>query len=378
MQRQGYYGRTTMALPIATGQSFTLILDEEKQLWALGSNKYCQMPIARNVLGSNVFKKPHKINFSKKLPEFNSFFAGANCSFFIDSEGCVWYSGNISGVGDLLTLLTNRIIRKFETLSSITFVSNKFEHALFLAENGAVWACGNNSCSQLGLGDKRYRYSPEFIEDIPQMKFVFAGKNFSMFIDIEGNLWSCGENSAGQLGQGDTDDRIVPKRTKEIDHVAEVCANDPFGSILLTESGEVWTCGHNGYTTGEKLFLLGPKPKRVSELSAIQSLACGNEHSLFLDKDGKVWGCGKLGLGDSQTAHPLHIIEGIPKVHAICSSASHSLLLSDGGAIFAIGDNSLGQLGLGSTPHVNQPTEIPQIVVRLDIERPTKSAQTNS
>ena len=84
-----------------------------------------------------------------------------------------------------------------------------------------------------------------------------------------------------------------------------------------------------------------------------------------------VWGnnsCGQLTLGEeTQTiADPIAIRlpNSIKKIKSVACGGSHTLILSQNGFVFAMGDNSFGQLGLSPIQkgYSNQPLMVPNLV----------------
>ncbi|XP_017318999.2 probable E3 ubiquitin-protein ligase HERC3 isoform X2 [Ictalurus punctatus] len=103
--------------------------------------------------------------------------------------------------------------------------------------------------------------------------------------------------------------------------------------------------------------------KELSSKTVIQ-VACGNQHFLALTNDGQLftWGqnsSGQLGLGkgepSSLSPQPLKSLCGIP-LSQISAGGDHSFALSLSGAVFGWGRNSAGQLGLGHTEDMSNPT----------------------
>ena len=98
-----------------------------------------------------------------------------------------------------------------------TFDGGNRYYALALRENGTVWAWGDNSYGQLGIGVKgnptdssktscltpmqvvtgEQDSSSTYLEDIIQ---ISAGPTFAMALDRKGNVYTWGQNNVGQLG----------------------------------------------------------------------------------------------------------------------------------------------------------------------------------
>jgi hypothetical protein len=102
--------------------------------------------------------------------------------------------------------------------------------------------------------------------------------------------------------------------------------------------------------------------------SNVTAIAAGGMNSLFLKRDGSLWGMGhndegQLGDGTyNNTNLPEEIVSG--KVAAIAAGHEHSLFLNSDGSIWGMGHNLFGQLGDSSTNgdngnyNTNRPEEI--------------------
>jgi alpha-tubulin suppressor-like RCC1 family protein len=98
-------------------------------------------------------------------------------------------------------------------------------HSLALADDGTLWACGDNSDYQSGLGssvDHTYSLMKVLGENgIGQLKNIItfdAGWYHSLAAAQDGTLWSWGTNTNGQLGIGNTkEDQYLPVRVHDGD-----------------------------------------------------------------------------------------------------------------------------------------------------------------
>ncbi|CAM4475163.1 unnamed protein product [Leuciscus chuanchicus] len=108
------------------------------------------------------------------------------------------------------------------------------------------------------------------------------------------------------------------------------------------------------------------RPLKGLENRQVIQIACGDQHSMALTKDGQlfVWGDnthGQLGLEKEQpsslSAQPVKSLCGIPLAQ-ISAGGDHSFVLSLSGVVFGWGKNSAGQLGLGDTTDRHVPTVV--------------------
>jgi alpha-tubulin suppressor-like RCC1 family protein/uncharacterized protein YegP (UPF0339 family) len=145
-------------------------------------------------------------------------------------------------------------------------------------------------------------------------------------------------------------------------------------TVFLTNLGKVWASGLNtngqlglGNTSQQNL------PIEITNVSfyakTITSIACGNNHTVFLTSEGKVWACGnpangRLGLGTDITTNrtvPLEITNEpfyANTITAIATKDSHTVFLTSGGKVWSCGLNTNGQLGINNTTQQNVPIEI--------------------
>jgi alpha-tubulin suppressor-like RCC1 family protein len=183
--------------------------------------------------------------------------------------------------------------------------------------------------------------------------------------------FSFGSNRDGKSGQGLDDGSTLiatPIVATKLGgrSVAEVAAG--FGieaqSLLLTTSGEVFAFGANDYgktgigTNAGNTLMAAPIDMAPLGGRKIVDMAAGWDHSLILADDGSIFAFGLgingrtgLGVANGVTLSPAPIdptnIAGKIFVQ-VSAFGAHSLALTDDGAVYAFGWNSVGQLGVGA------------------------------
>ncbi|CAJ0573274.1 unnamed protein product, partial [Mesorhabditis spiculigera] len=87
--------------------------------------------------------------------------------------------------------------------------------------------------------------------------------------------------------------------------------------------------------------------------ASIRQIACGEKHTLILSEDGKMWSMGQNGRGQlgrgrpgtgSLSIYPVEFSSGTRVVQVACGR-EHSACITEDGRLFTWGDNSSGQLG---------------------------------
>lgn len=194
-----------------------------------------------------------------------------------------------------------------------------------------------------------------------------AKGGFNLALDIKGNVYTWGDvNNYGQLGTGDTVPHDQPQPVQDfllakVSLIAVACGGEH--SVAVSNEGEVWAWGRNdrGQLGGGSLKLYSADPVRVlfDEGVKIRAIASGADHSIALDRDGDVWAWGdhsygQLGVGnDGNTSldpRPRRVrrVDGdLGNVYFIAAGAYHSLALDKNGSLWSWGDNEVGQLGTG-------------------------------
>jgi E3 ubiquitin-protein ligase HERC4 len=182
-------------------------------------------------------------------------------------------------------------------------------------------------------------------------------------------MFAWGSTIHGELGLGGIEEEHIqtpkPLDWFEAKSVIKAALGDNH-TLFLTKDGKVYSCGSNDY--GQ----LGhdqprKRPQLVSGLDAhpITNIACGSMHSMALNQWGEVfsWGSDNYGQLGHQLGGTLQIVPKLVKSLApyhiiqIAAGQKHSIALTNAGEILVWGANDCGQLGLGTvTPYEATPT----------------------
>lgn len=181
------------------------------------------------------------------------------------------------------------------------------------------------------------------------IKALAGGSGFSYILQTDGSLWTTGFNGSGQLGNGTSSSS--PTAIKIMDDVKAISAGQSFAMILLN-NGDLYATGDNSdgqLGTGDNISV--NTPVRVKQ--GIASVDCGTYYTMAIDTQGTLWGTGSNGisgvLGNDSTEDALVFTEITVPGDAIVTSVSagerHTLLVTDDGSLYAIGDSNYGKLG---------------------------------
>ena len=309
-------------IDVALGVDHIVVLDENGEVWTAGCNQYGALGIDENA-------------------------------------GKYWYGTQIE---------TLRKVTVGDGSVKIRAVAAGQYHTILIDENGGVWTAGYNSDGQLGRSENVNSGTPNTVfkkaEGLDNVKIVGAsgGTAHTVLLDESGNVWTAGNNLHGQLGR-QTAKNVDSKFEKVADGISGVkitaIAAGSRYTVLLDESGNVWTAGSNGYgelgreTNGMSSSVFGKAD--LQGATAAKFIAAGGT-TIVIDTDGKVRtsginGHGQLGRdtgSESSDSRLLAVTDGIDGAEIIAAAtgagAYHSVLLDKNGVIRTCGSNQCGQL----------------------------------
>jgi alpha-tubulin suppressor-like RCC1 family protein/Leucine-rich repeat (LRR) protein len=253
-------------------------------------------------------------------------------------------------------------------------VSAGSTHSLAVLQDGTLWAWGDNTYGELGTGTSDLQaLSPVQIGTSSNWVAVSAGGGHSLGLNANHEVYAWGWNDHGQLGLSDTVNRNTPNKLPTLSNVIAIAAGMSH-SMAIDGNGDLWIWGYNYYgqlgsgnTTDSNIPI---KVNGISNGTTIKVIAvAGDNHTLALTDDGKVyaWGNnsnGELGLGynnPSTKTTPTEITNPGWNVVALSAGMGHSLALDLAGQVWAWGFNQYGQLGLGNTNNYYTPNKITAI-----------------
>lgn len=253
-----------------------------------------------------------------------------------------------------------------DTPADITAVAAGSGYTFWLTEAGALYVGGWNANGELGIGGGGDRNVPQpvsALQSVP-VKSVASGYYHTFVVSADGDVYGFGVNSNGQLGFSAGTTQNIPVRLGYLPPIA-AAATGMDHSLLLSVAGEVYAAGSNQYgqlglgqTASSSSFV------KIPGLPPIKAVAAGQQYSLLVAANGDVYAFGRnqsgqLGLGHTTDANVPTLIEAMDKpVKAVAAGATHALLLTEDGKVYAVGSGNRGQLGQGTTASLNVPTVV--------------------
>lgn len=354
---------------ISSGNNYSMILNNNGQVYAFGNNEYGQLGLGDNM----------NTNIPTLIPTFDNLIyssaekvinisCGEAHSLALTNFGQIYAFGiNYHGGLGLNDNDPRNVPTPIPAINTdIISISCGNYHSLVLTAFGYVYSFGRNDYGQLGLGDNDNMNIPMIIDNLRDtIVQIAAGSYHSLLLTTLGQLYSFGQNINGELGLGDNDDKNIPVLVNTPMSSIIKISSKFFHSLILTNDGQVYAFGANylrqlGLEDGinRHIPILVPFTKfsRVvkndQNLNNIIQLSCGDSHSLVLMDNGQVYTFGKEKLDD---------MPNLSNIVQISAGGTHSLILISCGQVYSFGNNTNGQLGLGDNGNRDIPTMIMNI-----------------
>lgn len=274
---------------------------------------------------------------------------------------------------------TRTLLRNFVTLQIKSNDISNFILRRLWPSIGPMFTCGNDFTivatkdGQYGFGkNKNNRMCigenitvAEFPRKIPfdHVYAMYSGSSYSVFMRRPISL------EIGGLNKKDTDllKQKLASLIKEPDFIVDIACG-PYYMFILTSLGAVYARGFNREgQIGLGLKMIKRYGPLIEDFVLVQGIkdvvhiSCGAYHTMFLTRDGSLFGHGhnaggELGIGyksDYEFCFKRVPIEGV--INVWCSDKRTMILTKDG--LYACGLNYKGVLGLPKRSHVHPNVE---------------------
>ncbi len=360
---------------VAAGNDYTILLDSNGNVWTFGANIFGNLGYDTNTVYNSTPKKVPGVSNIKDIA------AGYYHTVLLDIYGEVWTFGH-NGCGQLGYTTSdsyNSTPQKIPGVAGISAIAAGGYHTVLLDTAGRVLTFGMNTYGELGysnnINTSNANPFPMFVTTSTQVKAIAAGDNHTVLLDSDGCVWTFGSNEYGQLGDIRNSLIKAPNPTPTtVDSTGDITSIAAGGrqTMLIDNSGVVWSCGSNYYgqlgrSTNNGVPIGIDYFDSILGITNCSAISVGYDHTVALDTNGDVWtfGCniyGRLGYSSSDI-NPVPIkLTGISNVTSIAASICHTVLCDTNGNVWTFGLNQYGQLGnstnLGTTTGNPIPTKV--------------------
>jgi alpha-tubulin suppressor-like RCC1 family protein len=272
-------------------------------------------------------------------------------------------------------------------------ISIRNVHTLAIKTDGSLWSWGSNEYGQLGDGTEEWRFSPVPVGTDADWVVLSAGGHHSAAIKSDGTLWTWGRNDFGELGDDSTKDRFSPEPIatdpkSDPDTDWEAISAGGWHTMAIKINGTLWAWGDNfqgqlgdgtgankkvpveitAETTIEVETEGGTETETITEETWI-AVSASFLHTLAIGSSGRLWAWGEgtdgqLGIGPPEE-EATRIVGFWPILvgdetswAAVSTGYLHTAALKADGTLWVWGNNDFGQVGDGTTETRWSPVQV--------------------
>ena len=294
---------------------------------------------------------------------------GSSNMFVLKTNGTLWSCGyNINGVLGLNTSGNRSSLVQIGTLSNWSEIGEFSGNATAIKTDGTLWVWGRG----YGLNTNSNFSSPVQVGTLSNWAQVGQSRlsnQFSVAINSSGDLYIAGQATTGGLGVeniSQTNAFFTLSATANTQRIWSQAACGYQFTAAITSDGNLWTWGRN---TDGQLGILGRtavfSPIQILPFDTWKKVVTGTWHTVALNSNGtlSVWGVnnqgGQLGLNTNAGPYSSPVLLDSDSIWSdVATGAYSSYAINTNGALWAWGNNNIGQLGLGNTTDRSSPVQV--------------------
>jgi alpha-tubulin suppressor-like RCC1 family protein len=278
----------------------------------------------------------------------------SNCGLTLDDLAYCWGANGAGQLGDGTRTSRNQPVpvsggRAYRQIKA----GRQHTCAVTFADVAYCW--GANAFGQLGNGNTTGSRRPVQVAGGLHLRRIFAGGTHTCGATSTGKTYCWGDNTYGQLGDGTTSQRLLPTQVKTSLLFGQLSAGLYHSCGVSNHKAYCWGRNrHGALGNGSVTRQLQPVP--VSDNLSFNGVSAGNEGSCGTTTLNLAycWGfnhSGKVGDGTENIDRltPRAVVGGL-HFNAVVTSLTwmNSCGVTTVDRAYCWGDNSIGQLGIGS------------------------------
>ena len=254
-------------------------------------------------------------------------------------------------------------------VSTIRLGSN---FSALIDDNGDLysWGFGGSALSGMGClghGDAESHLRPKLVESLVEdgcyAADVAVGELHMTVLTTEGEVLTTGSGAYGRLGNLETADQLYldPVELLGGEEVSQICSGHAF-SLALTKDGIIHGWGRNdkgqlgvGASLSVDVYAMSALPSPIEgqlEGRFVTKIAAGHSHAAAVTDDGELFMWGSSAYLDP------HLFPNLlhTQVVDVACGQDYTMVLTKEGEVYTFGKGKTGVLGLASLKKANQPT----------------------
>lgn len=306
--------RVTQIVPGA----FVVALTEEGEVYSWGIDG-----LDANLMEITFQAEPAKVDLPEAIVRLGS---GNSLGLAISDTGSLYTWGwNPYGQRGDGTMTHSFEIHKVDLPESVVDASGIHSHVMALTKNGDIYTWGSNFYGEIGNGEPVVNqlgqpliettvltpYRVSFEEEIIA---VATGRCVSYALTKDGILYAWGDNSWGQLGIGDPGvmHSSTPLQVAIPETVVMIVSGD-YHAYALSESGKLYGWGYNTREEGGSVIGISStdeyifEPQVVEIPGEITVISAGNSQTWVVTRDKEVYGWGDNSFRQIDSGLPLRV-----------------------------------------------------------------------
>ncbi len=304
------------AKKIAVGYHFTLVLDNNRNLYATGNNDDGQFGTG-NTTALQSFQIIHT--------NVDNFYNGGTSTTFIIKNNALYACGNnaYGQFGNATTTSSTSLVQitNITNVSDIAQIYNVGNGTFILYKNGTVYASGNNFGGKLGFGDTSSRIAFQQLSSISNVLQVSGNNTRTLFLKTNGDIYACGMNYNYTVNPTSSSSTTfaTPIFCFNVPNVKYITTG-AYLNLILKKDGtiQVWGYDDNGYVgNGTSFVSYNGTLTTISGVSNVNMCNIMNVIAQYIFNDGTIKTCGASGggafIGNGITYNPnVYVTTALP------------------------------------------------------------------
>jgi len=218
-------GSLTSWLSIASGNYFTTAIKTDGTLWSWGWSNNGQLGLGN----TTSYSSPKQVGALTTWSKIRTNGGSSYTVLAIKTDGTLWAWGKNNGGQLGLGDITNRSspVQVGALTNWLQVSSNEVSFAV--KTDGTLWSWGSNINGDLGLGNTTSYSSPKQVGSLTTWAQVASGGGRNGYaIKTNGTLWAWGNGTSGQLGLGNQTYYSSPKQVGSLTSWSTIAPADNF------------------------------------------------------------------------------------------------------------------------------------------------------